>query len=1002
MTTSRLLHALNVRPGEGRILAVMATYLLLNTANTAVLSAAKNGLFLSVYEPDLIPYAIIAAALLTASVAVVFTGVVAGTQRRPLAIGLTIALGSSVLACWALFEIHHRSAFAVYLWLSAVQVLVLTHAWDYGSSLLTGRQAKRLLPLIGIGASLGAIAGGLAVAPAAGTLGTANLLWIALALLAGSLPVLWLVEPPVKELETASDAPNALVAFVRRSGQGFREVARHDLLRLMALGLTALTVTGTLIDLQLKFHLQDAFERDEITAVYGYLSAAVGAGTLLLQILASRVLFPRLGVSFTAMLHGAALVLASGGIAVFGGFAVLVVAQAMDDILQFSLQKPVEQVSLLPFPSRVKSVALATLGGVMRPLSKAAGGGLAVAFAGVPRALPVATILSAAAAAAVYTRHRKYYLRALERALTGRTVDFSEPGAVPLVVDRSMLEAIDRGLRDDDPTVTVFSTSLLEQLPSDEALPRLSDLLGHGVPEVRAEAARVLSHLDAPGDAAGAPVRKRLGEEGDPAVVAALLDALGRVGGLPTDAVESFLVHDDERVRLAALVALGRLRWVGLEAELRAMLADRDPSRRALACRAIGSLHRTDLLEEVAEAVEHPDARPAALDALASLGPAAVPVLTRLVERRSVPLPVRRTVVSALASISSPRAHDALLGLVGEPALGPTALRSLGRLRDERAAAPIDERVLRSAIDDEIRRGLLLSAAATLLRQRAASPDQSFVASELQKLFEGSVEHLLRLLGLTYDPQRIATVTGGLLSDNPARRSNALELLEGTVSGASAREVVPFLDLVAEGMPLPRVLEQMPGAEAIRDAPAEALLALDDRWARVLALHALGRDEEAPLTSRPEDTKPEEARMMPLIEKVMILKGSEFFRNFPGAELAGIAELTEVVHAGADEVLFELGDEGDAFYVIVSGSVIISRKETKLATLGPREGFGEMAILDGEPRSASATAAEDTTLLSLDREAFDRVIERNPVVARGVYRVLTERLRNTLAQVASG
>ena len=142
--------------------------------------------------------------------------------------------------------------------------------------------------------------------------------------------------------------------------------------------------------------------------------------------------------------------------------------------------------------------------------------------------------------------------------------------------------------------------------------------------------------------------------------------------------------------------------------------------------------------------------------------------------------------------------------------------------------------------------------------------------------------------------------------------------------------------------------------------------------------------------------------MMPLIEKVMILKGSEFFRNFPGAELAGIAELTEVVHAGADEVLFELGDEGDAFYVIVSGSVIISRKETKLATLGPREGFGEMAILDGEPRSASATAAEDTTLLSLDREAFDRVIERNPVVARGVYRVLTERLRNTLAQVASG
>ena len=61
-----------------------------------------------------------------------------------------------------------------------------------------------------------------------------------------------------------------------------------------------------------------------------------------------------------------------------------------------------------------------------------------------------------------------------------------------------------------------------------------------------------------------------------------------------------------------------------------------------------------------------------------------------------------------------------------------------------------------------------------------------------------------------------------------------------------------------------------------------------------------------------------------------------------------------------------------------------------------------MAILDRETRSATATAGEDTTLLPLDRDSFDRIIEQNPVVARGVYRVLTERLRNTLAQLAAG
>jgi CRP-like cAMP-binding protein len=61
-----------------------------------------------------------------------------------------------------------------------------------------------------------------------------------------------------------------------------------------------------------------------------------------------------------------------------------------------------------------------------------------------------------------------------------------------------------------------------------------------------------------------------------------------------------------------------------------------------------------------------------------------------------------------------------------------------------------------------------------------------------------------------------------------------------------------------------------------------------------------------------------------------------------------------------------------------------------------------MALLDRDKRSATATAGEDTTLLRLDRPSFDRAIEANPVVARGIYRVLTERLRNTLAQVAAG
>lgn len=981
---------------------VMAGFLFLNTANTTVLSAAKNGLFLSEYEPQLIPHAVIAAALVTAAVAVIFTGLVAGTGRRTLATGLTAVLATTVMIALALFNLNPRSAFAVYLLLSAVQVLVLTHAWDYTSSMLTGRQAKRLLPLIGVGASLGAIAGGAGVAPAAIRMGTANLLWISVGLIVAGLPLLWLIPEPLREIDESDGRKNAVMLFIARSGRGFQAVGNSSLLRLLALGLVALTMTGTLIDLQLKFVLQDTFGRDDITAIYGLMSAAVGTGTLLLQLWASRILFPRFGVSFAAMLHGSALVLATAGVAVFGGLVMLVVAQAMDDILQFSLQKPVEQVSLLPFPGRVKSVALATLGGVLRPLSKAAGGGVALGLASHPELLPIATVASASVAVATYSRHRGRYMSALESALARHVVDFSESMYTPLVVDKSTLSIIDRGLEDDDATVVIFSATLLEQLPAEDALPRLTLLIGHPVPEVRAEAAAVLGRVDAPLDfAAGMSIAARLAQEDVPYVLASLLESIGRSGGVEPDAILTFVDHEDPDIRRAAIVALFRLGWQAAEERIRDLIKSSSAIDRTLAARCVGELGLAEFMDQLVALIEDAETRPAALEALARLGGDAVPHLAGVLHRRELPLALRRTVITALATIEDEKAVSTLISLLDEPALGPAALHSLSRMRAAGTLPPIEESELRAVLRGEMMKGVLLTRAATDVRTDARHPLDLFIAAEFEGLHERSIHRVLRLLALSYDSDRIQRIATALISDNPARRSNALELLEGTVSGASTAIVMPFMDAVAEGMPSTRVAELLADEPARKGNPVDLVASEDDWWPQALALHYLGREDEVWMPGHTTDEDSEGTTMMPLIEKVMILKGSEFFRNFPGSELAGIAALSKVVHVDDGGVIFEQGDDGDAFYMVVRGAVVISRGATKLATLGPREGFGEMAILDKETRSATATAAEDTTLLSLDRDSFDRVIEQNPVVARGVYRVLTERLRNTLAQVAA-
>lgn len=108
-------------------------------------------------------------------------------------------------------------------------------------------------------------------------------------------------------------------------------------------------------------------------------------------------------------------------------------------------------------------------------------------------------------------------------------------------------------------------------------------------------------------------------------------------------------------------------------------------------------------------------------------------------------------------------------------------------------------------------------------------------------------------------------------------------------------------------------------------------------------------------------------------------------------------------HYPAGTILFKEGDGGREMYVIQQGKVKITRKvgakEALLAVIPPGEFFGEMAIINNKPRSATATVTEDSQLLVIDGRTFEAMIRGNAEIAVRMIKRLADRLEHANRQI---
>jgi CRP-like cAMP-binding protein len=120
-----------------------------------------------------------------------------------------------------------------------------------------------------------------------------------------------------------------------------------------------------------------------------------------------------------------------------------------------------------------------------------------------------------------------------------------------------------------------------------------------------------------------------------------------------------------------------------------------------------------------------------------------------------------------------------------------------------------------------------------------------------------------------------------------------------------------------------------------------------------------------------------------------------FFQGLSRNELIALAKLTEDLEVDEGKVLTREGESGSEFFVIIDGEVGVMKDGQEIRTMGPGDFFGEIALLEDRPRTATVTAKTPLRFFVLTRQAFRSMLAHQPELERKVLSALEERVGAT-------
>jgi hypothetical protein len=1051
----RVRRVLGIEPGEVRVLVAGALALfLIEWAAVSVTNVAET-LFLKRIGVERLPIVFLVNSLLLAGTSVGVGRLAARGDQGRLLRRILVLLGAVLLPLWLMVVAQATSAYALLVILAkqldAIGVLVF---WTALGGLVSGRQGKRLFGLITAGGTLGTICGSFTSAPLGRTLGIATLLPIATVLLGlGALatrPLRRLQPPRVRR----TAGPRREEAAARR----FRSLWQGWLFRVLVVSSLLAGMLGPMLYFEFSYvadlATRGATGEQRLLDLYSVIRGWINVGVLAIQVIGTSALFRWLGVPLAAAVSPVIYLLGMAGLALRTSLTAGVGAMAGATLQDHAVYDPAQRILLTLFPERVRATVTTLVDGAVKRVGGVAGNliVLGILAVGTPQlvgwiGLPVAGLWLLLAALLWW----HYPTLLLEMAGSERA---GAGGTMPLaaLLDASTLRGLGPSLVAPDLARCRAACALVVEAPPSRAVATLAHALAGAPPANRrvliTALDRILEHAPVLSTQAAQEVAALLAAPDglDPIDRANLVQAYARLLGPAATAaewrpvLEAAASDEREAVRVAAVAALCRHEGGGdLEAVFASALASDDAATRQIVREELraellrpdaepGSVDGGRHLERLAAQMAHPEDRPHAVLALAEvadrhherMAPYAAALLAH---REDADARVRTAVLRfvgaarladeagwAARRLAAADAAEAAAAEAALQALGPAAVEALcatlrsGRLAARARALPIlrampdEEAGLQDLVDREVETSLRLLVQAQALSAGGVS---NLVLRRLRERIDESAHTALLLLAAALDDERIGRTSELLRHAGGGRdRAVVLEALEAVLPADEALRLLPLLDHERPRAIAARVARTLGSRPPSFDEAVAAVLADGDRLTAALLAGTLDATTRARLRLDPGRAavsyEAGATGVAPDIETLLHLRSLDLFERLTTQQLAELAGAVKEVTFDAGAAIVTEGEFSDGLFVVMGGEVLLTKAGIALRTLRSRDFFGEMALLDGETRSATATAIAPARLLWLSRDAVLRIMEEQPAIAIAICQTLSRRVRDLL------